>query len=787
MAENKKVQIKNTGGDALYPRTAAESIVNVPGGTMNVFMYLNGYGNENQFPDPYKGDRYFDIAAHKVYECVTDTTWTGKKEITSWDSNTLFFWNGEVWKYTDSEEGPLAPVLCASVDPSVTNGVSLNGGNGSPLKAIASSATANAFGTVKTDATVTNGASLVNTNGSIKAIVSSATATQLGTVKVATATENGVALKISGGAVSATQTFATNAEASAGSIASKGVTPAAMKYANTWTAIQDKGTSAAVTLAPGGVFKVAPSGATVTLSAGTVSAGMYGADAHLEMYLGSNTVTKAIDPLVLVDPLTPNAGNNCVVKYRGGNAFLYKEGIEAGYIVTNSATAATTSGSIPYGIANSQGWIVVPTGSHYIGKSSGTLKKDTTILCLDSDPTSYTRIDGSFNLTSGGLNFINGDYVGAWVSAGSKPVHLAGSIGYAGINQNANGWVYVADGTSIGGGSIYGDNVFVSGGSQCVLNGVNFDRVKVSDTDMFYRPQMDGCTFTSCTAEDVACFVNGGDVRDGWMRDCSNIGPIGLMNGAHVSNFVFSNCKVGFDAAIVDGGVIDGCQFLYNGNTTTGTGSGSVIRGSSYVMCRDCVVSGNSNAEAYILIGSSGTLSNCTITGNVSGFIEFAGKTCDPNGDYGDWMYDRSQVVAGCTIRGNDKSRGFDMIVHDAAVVFTECDFDNVIRCTTETTQSGACITFKGSNHFTGNIDSANYFAYPEHVYIESGAIVDVSGETPGVISAYKTSGRIEVGTFGQDRMFHPGGTATVIFGEDNHVTLYGGSKYRCISGGSAT
>ena len=84
MAENKKVQIKNTGGDALYPRTAAENIVNIPGGTMNVFMYLNGYGNENQFPDPYKGDRYFDSAAHKVYECVTATTWTGKKEVTSW-------------------------------------------------------------------------------------------------------------------------------------------------------------------------------------------------------------------------------------------------------------------------------------------------------------------------------------------------------------------------------------------------------------------------------------------------------------------------------------------------------------------------------------------------------------------------------------------------------------------------------------------------------------------------------------------------------------------------------
>ena len=147
MAENKKVQIKNTGGDALYPRTAAENIVNVPGGTMNVFMYLQGIGEANQFPDPDKGARYFDPAANggsgAVYECVSSGTWTGKKEVTSWDSNTLFFWNGNVWKYTDSEEGPLSPILCASVDPSVTNGVSLNGGNGSPLKVVASSATAN--------------------------------------------------------------------------------------------------------------------------------------------------------------------------------------------------------------------------------------------------------------------------------------------------------------------------------------------------------------------------------------------------------------------------------------------------------------------------------------------------------------------------------------------------------------------------------------------------------------------------------------------------------------------
>ena len=330
MAENKKVQIKNTGGDALYPRTAAENIVNVPGGTMNVFMYLNGYGAENQFPDPYKGDRYFDSAAHKVYECVTDTTWTGKKEITSWDSNTLFFWNGNVWKYTDSEEGPLSPVLCASVDQSVTNGVNLNGGNGSPLKVIASSATASQLGTVKVTTTASNGAALSITNGAVKVTMAAATSTGVGAVQLAT-----------------------NAIASSGTNTTQAVTPAGMKNAMTWTKIQNMASSASVTVNPGESYRLmATDGAVHTLNrAANAYAGYNGADAHIQIFLDTVSVING-NNISIMDKLVPSACNNCLVKYRDGEARLYLEDVYAGFTVTVNASDVNASGTVFDGIIN---------------------------------------------------------------------------------------------------------------------------------------------------------------------------------------------------------------------------------------------------------------------------------------------------------------------------------------------------------------------------------------------------------------------------------------------------
>ena len=585
MAENKKVQIKNTGGDALYPRTAAESIVNVPGGTMNVFMYINGYGNENQFPDPYKGDRYFDIAAHKVYECVTDTTWTGKKEITSWDSNTLFFWNGEVWKYTDSEEGPLAPVLCATVDDTVTNGVSLNGGNGTPLKAVASSATASQLGTVKTDATVTNGASLVNTNGTIKATVSSATSSQLGTVKITTTESNGVKLGITNGAVSATQTFATNAEAFSGSISSKAVTPSALKYAKTWTTIQDKGSVATVTLAPGEVFKAAtPTGTTLKLSAGTVSAGMYGADARLELFIGSGAVS-AVSPLIMVDRLTPFAGNNCVIKYRGGYAYLYKEGAEAGYLV--NVSSGTGSNTLAHAISTSQGWVYADGGQAYMSfPVSGAFKKDMNIV-----GNGHAHLTFATPTMSGHtLNIREANITGGTVGAGTAgKIEVAGSCNINGELEMGNNWFIIKEGAVVSSTQDYGSKGVIkfSGSGRFYAGGdAHLEKLCISGASMGH--------------DNGQMVTGGGIMKDVDFEDIDNApdsaGLIYPQEGAHrtMTDCTFSEirnssgcCTVMMTQNWDQHVVMSNCNIYGNKQLETNSqGMGGAVRPTCYVQYR---------------------------------------------------------------------------------------------------------------------------------------------------------------------------------------------------------
>ena len=75
---DKKVQIKNTGGDALYPRTSLENLVSVVGSTTHAFLWLNEI-TDNPYSDPEVGNTYFSPTEQKVYQCVTLGTWAGKK------------------------------------------------------------------------------------------------------------------------------------------------------------------------------------------------------------------------------------------------------------------------------------------------------------------------------------------------------------------------------------------------------------------------------------------------------------------------------------------------------------------------------------------------------------------------------------------------------------------------------------------------------------------------------------------------------------------------------------
>ena len=325
---DKKVQIKNTSGDALYPRTSLENLVSAVGGTTHAFLWLNEITDTPYF-DPEVGDTYFSPTEQKVYQCVTLGTWAGKKEI-NWETNTLFLMADGVYKYVGGDD-TLRPAIFALVDNSATNGVSLQGGtNGITMKAVASSATESQLGTVKVTTTANNGAALSITSGAVKVTMTAASSSGVGAVQLAT-----------------------NAIASSGTNTTQAVTPAGMKNAMTWTKIQNMASSASVTVNPGESYSLtATDGAVHTLNrASNAYAGYNGADAHIRIILDTKSVINGND-IYIMDKLVPSACNNCVVKYRDGAARLFLEDVYSGFTVTVNAADVTATGTVFDGIIN---------------------------------------------------------------------------------------------------------------------------------------------------------------------------------------------------------------------------------------------------------------------------------------------------------------------------------------------------------------------------------------------------------------------------------------------------
>lgn len=116
-----------------------------------------------------------------------------------------------------------------------------------------------------------------------------------------------------------------------------------------WTYIIDMGTSPAVTIASGLSYKLNAATGTHQLTVDTCPAGYDGRDAIIRIRLGGTGVIQAVAPLQLGGALVPYAINNCVVRFRDGEAVLLVEDTLAGYVVT--VNTGTDEGSLPYGLA----------------------------------------------------------------------------------------------------------------------------------------------------------------------------------------------------------------------------------------------------------------------------------------------------------------------------------------------------------------------------------------------------------------------------------------------------
>ena len=168
--------------------------------------------------------------------------------------------------------------------------------------------------------------------------------------------------------------LANGAEVVTGTNTGKAVTPAALKTALTggtpfipqevvssFRAITDLGNAATVSLAAGGAYKLSAISGDHYITVGSAPVGKYGDDAHLELFVGAASLVHALDPLVLMDALTPNAVNNCRIEYRDGTARMHVEDHDYGYVVTLAGGTEGTplDGSLHYGLTGSTSAYIV--------------------------------------------------------------------------------------------------------------------------------------------------------------------------------------------------------------------------------------------------------------------------------------------------------------------------------------------------------------------------------------------------------------------------------------------
>ena len=177
-----------------------------------------------------------------------------------------------------------------------------------------------------------------------------------------------------------------------------------------------------------------------TITADTIPTDAYGWDTHIQMFIKGTSSIVFQKPLILMDALTPNAGHNLVVKFRNGDAYVYVDDTNAGYIVT--VASGTETGSLYDGISNDYTDYVIfaaELDGTTVDAGDATFSGGTGISAVNvlGNGTDNTTITGNISATSGNtINFqsmtIDGGTLG-----GAGTMNLDG-VGLSNIDFSCN-------------------------------------------------------------------------------------------------------------------------------------------------------------------------------------------------------------------------------------------------------------------------------------------------------------------------------------------------------------
>ena len=374
--------------------------------------------------------------------------------------------------------------------------------------------------------------------------------------------------------------------------------------------VKDTGTSATITLEAGSAYKIQATTGSKTLTAETVSAGMFGLEGHAEIFIAGAGLIKTTSNVILAQPLEPDSVNNCTVRFHDGRAIISIEDHIAGHVVRSSGSGTE---SLKY-------WL----------ETANTSDQATQYISVDAS-LDHTGLDFASATVNGEKHLVGNGYevtsVGGMINCGTSKFTVSNlSL----INTAVTGGtmtlgdVYIPQGAtvSVSGGGLAVEKVTGNGGvidlggthyqlpTEAVLNASGCTFTGGSSTangGVFYltgntKAYISGCTFSSNSTGNRGGAIAMYNTSDAILTSCAFVGNQATSDGQAVYINAVSSANIQFSNCIFSG---------HNGNTFNPTVSGGTVH------LHQCVFEGNSGGYGTIYIPADAAttveLNGCTI------------------------------------------------------------------------------------------------------------------------------------------------------------------------------
>ena len=309
------------------------------------------------------------------------------------------------------------------------------------------------------------------------------------------------------------------------------------------------------------------------VSVDTIPSLAYGWDAHVQMFVKGASAVNFKPPLVLMNQLTSNAGHNLSVKFRNGQAFVYVDDYDAGYVITvasgtvdGTLYAAITGATHDYAIFSAELDNTTVNGgtTTFVGDSKHTAMN------IYGNGIDSTFITGNFTAdTDRTINMQELTITGATLNGAYTFV----DVGFDGIIDATNTAVFtITDGAITSGSTLKATACNITGldlkGTLDISSSVGFLRggyvtgpgtiTGDATAIRFWDTEVTGCTISDMSKNGTWLSLLGGTYKDCLITNLEFVGArvcIPIDETILIDGSTFTNCKT------VDGTATYGLAF----------------------------------------------------------------------------------------------------------------------------------------------------------------------------------------------------------------------------------